>query len=64
MYLDLEVQADRYEVEQSLLQEMVEEVKENFYENRMKRQPRQMNEWERASLKDFNEQVMNSFKNH
>ena len=64
MYLDLEVQADRYEVEQSLLQEMAEEVRENFYENRMKRQPRQMNEWERVSLKSFNEQVMNSFKNH
>lgn len=59
MYLDIEVQADRYEVEQELLQEM---AKENFFENRMKRQPRQMNERERASLKAFNEQLENSFK--
>lgn len=59
MYLDLEVQADRYEVEQELLQEM---VKENFFENRMKRQPRQMTGGEREDLRSFSEQVRNSFK--
>ena len=56
MYLDIEVQADRYEVEQELLQEM---AKEEFSK---KHQPRQMNERERVSLKVFNEQLENSFK--
>lgn len=56
MYLDLEVQADRYEVEQELLQEI---AKEEFNKNE---QPRQMNERERVSLKAFNEQLENSFK--
>jgi len=56
MYLDIEIQADRYEVEQELLQEM---AKEEFSK---KHQPRQMNERERASLKIFNEQLENSFK--
>jgi hypothetical protein len=56
MYLDLEVQADRYEVEQELLQEI---AKEEFNKNQ---QPRQMNERERVSLKAFNEQLENSFK--
>lgn len=59
MYLDLEVQADRYEVEQELLQEM---AKENFFENRMKRQPRQMMEKEREELRAFGEEIRNSFK--
>ena len=58
MYLDLEVQADRYEVEQELLQEM---AKENFYENRMKHQPRQLTEKEREELRSLNEQIRNSF---
>ena len=56
MYLDIEVLADRYEVEQELLQEM---AKEEFNKSQ---QPRQMNERERASLKAFNEKLENSFK--
>ena len=56
MYLDIEILADRYEVEQELLQEI---AKEEFNK---KHQPRQMNEREKASLKAFNEKLERSFK--